>query len=281
MTFKRKTQTLIAEHEQRLAEITADIERVGEARVAKLLADADAGQKPDVAEIEAAIAALQADARHERETIAALEARAAQEKVANQAKQRAGIIDREEAGFADLLKGVAEYQSQLDAAVKSYRQLNEKLTALVAGYPFSNSDRLAIGLAGIELKRLSMHYLYKIGATINQLGGLPVDRLVPSFPGGQCPKLEWAMMPEKIQTLVEAYQERADYASKVMRGAAGTIAITPAVSPDAPTTAPKLSVAANPTSGAPSTNQRSLKRYIRSRRPEVPKTSSRVGCTIA
>jgi hypothetical protein len=122
MTFKRKTQTLIAEHEQRLAEITADIERVGEARVAKLLADADAGQKPDVAEIEAAIAALQADARHERETIAALEARAAQEKVANQAKQRAGIIDREEAGFADLLKGVAEYQSQLDAAVKSYRQ---------------------------------------------------------------------------------------------------------------------------------------------------------------
>jgi hypothetical protein len=232
-TPKKKTGEQIADATERLTVINADIARLTEERTKKLLADSDAGWPPDTRRIEADIVALKADAERVRETIAAVEKRAADEKAVSDAKARASLIAREEAGFADLLEDIGSYQENLDLVVKGYRALNEKFIALSAGYQFSDSQRVAIGLAGIELKRLTMNYLYKIGTVQNRLGGLPVDRLIPSFPGGQCPKIEWIQSPEKIQSIVQAYEERATYASRIMNGGKATkrarVAASPAV----------------------------------------------------
>ena len=219
MAFKKKTATLLAEHRQRLADKLTERDRRVEARTAKLLADADAGRAPDVAQIEADIAVLEVDVGHLRETIAALEKRAAEEKVADQVKQRAGLVAREEAGFQEHIEHMAEGEKLIEGLHKWYRDDIKIRNNLLAGYPWDNSQKVALALYGLGAKEDVAHQFYKTSFQ----GGMESGPNFVSLPGSICPRpLEWRNLPDKISSLTARARERAAYASKIMRsGKAG------------------------------------------------------------
>lgn len=72
-----------------------------------------------------------------------------------------------------------------------------------------------------------MHYLYKVGATLHLGGGtFDMDRMIPSFPGALCPRLEWQLLPDAIPSMSDVLREKSEYAAKVLD--AGVVAPEPA-----------------------------------------------------
>ena len=51
--------------------------------------------------------------------------------------------------------------------------------------------------------------------------------MIPSFPGGLCPRLEWQLMPEAIPSMIDVMREKSAYAAKVLDS--GVVASEPTV----------------------------------------------------
>jgi hypothetical protein len=246
MVFKPSAKTQLKKAHDAQAAIVAQIADKEAARNAALLGGDDAAA---VAKIDGEIAALHHAERTESDRIKLLEAEVEKEEGLARAKRRADIIVRVKAKIAERDEVGAELEKKLGEAVKLFRRAYLLGNEVLAAWSWTDSDRFAIALAGPELKRLVMNEIYKVGATPNPGGGLPFDRVAPSFPGGQCPKHEWLMQPDKIPALTAALEERSKFASRVLDGgkigkASRAVAPDPTV-PARTTAEAKLSVLLN------------------------------------
>jgi hypothetical protein len=216
MVFKPSAKTQLKKAHDAQAAIVAQLADKEAARNAALLAGDDAAA---VAKIDGEIAALHHAERTEGDRIKLLEAEVEKEEGLARAKRRADIIIRVKTKIAERDQVGAELEKKLGEAVKLFRRAHEIGLEAAAMWQWKDSDRIACALAGLELKRLVMHHIFKIGSVVNPLGGLPWHHTVPSFPGGQNPKpTEWALTPEKVPSLVEALAERSKFAARMLDG---------------------------------------------------------------
>jgi hypothetical protein len=219
MVFKPSAKTQLKKAHDAQAAIVAQIADKEAARNAALLAGDDAAA---VAKIDGEIAALHHAERTEADRIKLLEQEAEREEGLARAKRRAELIGRVKARIAERDQVGAELEKKLGEAVKLFRRAHEIGLEASAMWSWNESDRIAIGLSGMELKLMVMHYIFKVGSVVNPLGGLPFHHMAQSFPGGQNPKpTEWAMRPDKVPSLTEALALRSKFATRVLDG--GTI----------------------------------------------------------
>jgi hypothetical protein len=219
MVFKPSAKTQLKKAHDAQAAIVAQIADKEAARNAALLAGAEAAA---VAKIDDEIAALHHAERTEADRIKLLEQEAEREEGLARAKRRAELIGRVKARIAERDQAGAELEKKLGEAVKLFRRAHEIGLEAAAMWSWNESDRIAIGLSGMELKLMVMHHIFKVGSVVNPLGGLPFHHMAPSFPGGQNPKpTEWAMRPDKVPSLTEALALRSKFATRVLDG--GTI----------------------------------------------------------
>jgi hypothetical protein len=219
MTFKPSTKKQLEKARTAHAAIITQIADKEAARNAALLAGDDATA---VAKIDGEIATLQQADRTEGDRIKLLEAEVEKEEGLARAKRRADLIVHIKAKIAERDQVGAELEKKLGEAVKLFRRAHEIGLEASAMWSWNESDRIAIGLSGMELKLMVMHHIFKVGSVVNPLGGLPFHHMAQSFPGGQNPKpTEWAMRPDKVPSLTEALALRSKFATRVLDG--GTI----------------------------------------------------------
>jgi hypothetical protein len=216
MTFKPSAKKQLEKTRTAHTAIITQIAEKEAARNAALLAGDDAAA---VAKIDGEIAALHHAERTEADRIKLLEQEAEREEGLARAKRRADLIVRIKAKIAERDEVGAELEKKLGEAVKLFRRAHEIGLEASAMWSWNESDRIAIGLSGMELKLMVMHYIFKVGSVVNPLGGLPFHHMAQSFPGGQNPKpTEWAMRPDKVPSLTEALALRSKFASRVLDG---------------------------------------------------------------
>jgi len=233
MVFKPSAKTQLKKAHDAQAAIVAQIADKEAARNAALLAGDDAAA---VAKIDGEIAALHHAERTEADRIKLLEQEAEREEGLARAKRRAELIGRVKARIAERDQVGAELEKKLGEAVKLFRRAHEIGLEASAMWSWNESDRIAIGLSGMEFKLMVMHHIFKVGSVVNPLGGLPFHHMAQSFPGGQNPKpTEWAMRPDKVPSLTEALALRSKFATRVLDGGTiGKAARTTAPDPTVP-----------------------------------------------
>ena len=215
MTFKPSAKKQLEKARAAQAAIVAQIADKEVARDALLLAGAEASE---IAKIDDEIAMLQHAARTEGDRIKLLEAEVEKEEGLARAKRRAELIGRVKAKIAERDQVCADLEKKLGEAVKLFRRAYLLGNEVLVAWSWRDSDRFAIALAGPELKLLVANEIYKIGSAPNPGGGVPFDRVAPSFPGGQCPKHEWILQPNKIPSLTASLEKRSEYAHRVLDG---------------------------------------------------------------
>jgi hypothetical protein len=213
MVFKPSTKTQLKKVRDAHAAILSQIADKEAARNAALLAGDEAAA---VAKIDAEIAGLRHADRTEADRIKLLEKEAEKKEGLARAKRQAELIGCVKAKIAEADAIGAEAQAVADKLIKLCFRECELRLAVLPMWAWNNSDRGAIGLSGVAVKERYMRYFYKAGTVINRLGGLPVDRAVPSFPGRLEPRFELKLQPKKIPSMIDDMGERSAYASKVL-----------------------------------------------------------------
>jgi hypothetical protein len=216
MAFKSKTETLFDQRRQRMSDLMERIARLAESRAAKLLADADAGRVPEAQEIEAQILTLRADLDREREVIAALDQRLADEARAKQAKRQAAHVDRLEEIFNERVKNGVEIEKTIAKLIELVANDIEFSKKIIPAWPWSNSDREILKPFGVGIRQLICYEFYRQSATafMNNVAESAI-----TLPGSVCEKMELRLQPGKIVPLAARLREIASHASAVMRRA--------------------------------------------------------------
>ena len=216
MTFKPSAKTQLGKAHAALAGTDQKRADVRSRRDAALLASDDTG--PIIA-FDQELAELDRVARAQGDRIEVLKREVEKEEGLARAKRLANLRGRVKSKIAERDAVCADLEKKLGESVKLFRRAHEIGLEAAAMWQWKESDRFAIALAGLELKRLVMNHIFKIGSVVNPLGGLPYNHQEPSFPGGQNPKpTEWALTPDKVSSLVEALAERSAYAARALDG---------------------------------------------------------------
>jgi hypothetical protein len=240
MTFKPSAKKQLEKAHAALAETDQKLADIGARRSAALLASDDNNQ---IVAFDREREELERVAKVQRDRIELLKVEVEKEEGLARAKRRAELIGRVKAKIAEADAVGIETQAVADQLVKLFRKECQLRLAIVPMWAWDNSDRGAIGLSGVAVKERYCHYFYKIGATLNAGGGLPFDRMQPSFPGGVCPRLEWRLLPEAIPSMADVMAEKSAYAAKVLDG--GKVATVDTTAPDPAVAASQKTAAEN------------------------------------
>jgi hypothetical protein len=195
-----------------LAETRAKMAALATERDAALLRGTDA----DVAKVDAAVEATEKLLRTHTDRVRLLEGEAEKEAAARRAKEHEALIGRVEGKLAERESAVAELAgcaAAADAALLKVFALNREI---LAAWPWGNNLGAVLLGDGATLNALR-NEIYRVSGRPPSTGGMPGDSRGPSYPGGQCEKLEWIMMPERTKPMTEKFAEAAAAASVIMK----------------------------------------------------------------
>jgi hypothetical protein len=195
-----------------LAETQAKLAALATERDTALLRGTDA----DVAKVDAAVEATEKLLRTHTDRVRLLEGEAEKEAAARRAKEHAALIGRVEGKLRERDQAVAELAgcaAAADAALVKVFALNR---AILAAWPWGNNLG-AVLLGDRATLNALKNEIYRVSGRPPSTGGMPGDSRGPSYPGGQCERLEWIMMPEKTRPMTEKYTEARAAASVIMR----------------------------------------------------------------
>jgi hypothetical protein len=218
-----------------LQAIQAGVTEIVSRRDAALLAGEPAAA---IRKIDDELAEQQHAERTEHDRILVLEKEVARQTRERQTKEREGLIGRIEARFIARNEAAAELQDAIKKADAAFRRVVDLSVEADAGWPFAAHERSAAMLPATSILLAVQHELYRVGARPRRYGGM--DKGVHPglhMPGGICPKLEWANLPEAIPSIVDALRDASNYASSVMRTGKGVVPAT-TVAPPADANAP-------------------------------------------
>ena len=214
-------QSALAEIEQKLSELAAK-------REARLLAGDAAGA---ITRIDDEIATLRRAEQTERDRITLLNKEAEHQEKLAIARRRAGMIDRVEKKLAAADALADELQAaigQCDALLrKIVKARSELLPVMQLGDAHVNAAVLnpdGCALAPGAIVALLKFEIYRQGAR-PFVGGTPGAVVEPSYPGGQSPKLEWSLQPDRITPLAKTLRNASAFTVSLLRGESAPIVL--------------------------------------------------------
>lgn len=100
-------------------------------------------------------------------------------------------------------------------AVKSFRALLAESDRALIAWP--GRSPAGVALTSGEIVELVKTELYRLGG-VPALGGAPIGRPGPAFPGGRAPDLRTAGMPESLKSIADAFAEANAAAVRALDG---------------------------------------------------------------
>jgi len=207
---------------QSLVDLQVQVETLREQRDQALLRDDD----PQASRLQGRIEGLERASRTAVEKVRLLEAQASREANERHAAERAELIGRIEAKFAERDAAGAELAalvSQSDAAFVRVLELGQEIADL---WPWRR-DELGATLCSAGAMTLALqHEIYR-HARPAPGGGMP-HTAPPSYPGGMPQDLMWTMVPSRsARPLTERLGEASAAATRIMRTGINTPAPPP------------------------------------------------------
>lgn len=196
-----------------LAETQAKLAALATERDTALLRGTDA----DVAQVDGQIEREEKLLRTHSDRVKLLQVEAEKEEAGRRARERASLIERLETKLAARNHAVgklADLVAAADAAFLDVLALNRQI---LAAWPWGNGDLGAVMLGDGATLNALRNEIYRVSGRPPSTGGMPGDSRGPSYPGGQCERLEWIMMPEKTRPMTEKYTEARAAASVIMK----------------------------------------------------------------
>jgi len=150
--------------------------------------------------------------------LAGAEEKARQAEAERIARDQAAHISRVAALLEkrDQVLGV-ELAETLAKAEQLFRQGIELSERVAAGWPFSGTDQQVAMLAANRIVQAVELELWRIGGR-PFIGGNPLAKHAPSFPGGHCENHQLRAQVDKLPTLAQALTDATNYAVAVMKG---------------------------------------------------------------
>jgi hypothetical protein len=211
---QRKPADLLAKAREALAGLESERVDVKRRRDAALLNDADGEANRLQGRLEAQERAVRTTAAK----VELLEAEVAKEAAERAERERQEKIDAVTALFSQRDAAAAALQDCLIGAERAFREIDEMNAKLREAWPFARVDYAPCLLTGGALFLAVQHFLYKIGARPEPLGGqIPLGGSL-SFPGGKCPAWEFTHQPDKLPALVAVFDDATRLATAIMNG---------------------------------------------------------------
>jgi hypothetical protein len=213
MASRRNGAGSALQHAQSALQETAEQLKALTARRREVLL---AGTDDEVAAVDAEIEAAQRLQRTRTDRVSVLLEQAEQEAAARRAKEHEALIGRVEAKLAERESAVAKLAGLVAAADAALVEVFALNRAILAAWPWGNNLGAVLLGDGATLNALR-NEIYRVSGRPPSTGGMPGDSRGPSYPGGQCERLEWIMMPEKTRPMTEKYTEARAAASVIMK----------------------------------------------------------------